>query len=198
MGVRVTDDETPLGELLQRPAHAEAQARRAVVPFDQWVASNSQRLLRFAYVITGSQSAAEETLQSTLAKAYEKWERISSVENPVSYVRRMIVNAHISWWRRIGRRQDGSASSTDDNVGMIDLAAPDFTDQITLSELVWQCCLELPPMQRAAVVLRFYEDLTYAEIAAILKCPEATARSRVHRGLVALRLAIEDEEDRDD
>jgi RNA polymerase sigma-70 factor (sigma-E family) len=194
----MTDDETQLGELFPRSARAEAQARRAIVPFDEWVVSNSERLLRFAYVITGSKSAAEEALQSTLAKAYEKWERISSVENPVSYVRRMIVNAHVSWWRRIGSRQARSASLPDDNVGMIDLAAPDFTDQITLSELVWQCCLELPPMQRAAVVLRFYEDLTYAEIAAILKCPEATARSWVHRGLVALRLAIEDEEDRDD
>jgi RNA polymerase sigma-70 factor (sigma-E family) len=194
----VTDDETQLGELLPRSDRADAKARRAIVPFDEWVASNSQRLLRFAYVITGSQSAAEEMLQSTLAKAYEKWDRISSVENPVSYMRRMIVNAHLSWWRRIGRRQARSESPSDDNGGMIDLTAPDFTDQITISELVWQCCLELPPMQRAAVVLRFYEDLTYAEIAAILKCPEATARSWVHRGLVALRLAIEDEEDRDD
>jgi RNA polymerase sigma factor (sigma-70 family) len=64
---------------------------------------------------------------------------------------------------------------------------------VTDVDRVWRLCASLPPNQRASVVLRFYEDLTYREIAAVLDCPEATARSHVHRALATLRTTIEQE-----
>jgi RNA polymerase sigma-70 factor (sigma-E family) len=163
------------------------------VDFDAWVTANGTALLRFAYAVVGEREAAEDAVQTSLARAYERWPRISRVDDLPAYVRRMILNAHVSWWRRIPRRERSV-----DGFGMIDLTGPDVGEQVTRSELIWECCKDLPPRQRAAIVLRFYEDLTYAQIAAVLGCAEATARSHVHRGLVALRLAIEDEEDRDE
>ena len=69
-------------------------------------------------------------------------------------------------------------------------AAPvsdDFTEQVGASAHVWQLCGELRPAQRAAVVLRFWADASYAEIADALGCTESTARSHVHRAIAALR-----------
>lgn len=67
---------------------------------------------------------------------------------------------------------------------------------MTDAEVAWQLCESLPPLQRAAVALRFYDDLDYAEIAGILGCAEATARSHVHRALTRLRTRlIEDDTD---
>ena len=65
--------------------------------------------------------------------------------------------------------------------------APDHAERLGRADAVWAVCRELPPRQRAAVVLRFYEDLEYAEIGELLGCSEATVRSHVHRALTALR-----------
>jgi RNA polymerase sigma-70 factor (sigma-E family) len=162
----------------------EASARPA---FDDWVAARGPSLLRFAFVVTGSQHAAEDALQDALARACEKWARVSSTQDPDSYVRRMVVNAHISRWRRTRRESPVSTFRDGDS-------HPDPADRVGTGDAVWSVCRELPPRQRAAVVLRFYEDLEYAEIATLLGCSEATARSHVHRALGALRSRLAEED----
>lgn len=147
--------------------------------FDAWVEARAAALLRFGYLVTGSQHAAEDAVQSALVAVCEKWSRISRTDDPDSYVRRMIVNAHISAWRRFGRRESV--------VETVHERAADPTAGVDDSDAVWRLCATLPRQQRAAVVLRFYEDLGYAEIAAILGVAEPTARSHVHRALAALR-----------
>jgi RNA polymerase sigma factor (sigma-70 family) len=67
--------------------------------------------------------------------------------------------------------------------------------RLAASDAVWQVCQALPRQQRAAVVLRFYEDLDYAEIAAVLDLAEPTVRSHVHRALAALRVELSAQED---
>jgi RNA polymerase sigma-70 factor (sigma-E family) len=162
------------------PETDRAAAAAAAPSFDDWVAARGASLLRFGYVVTGSQHAAEDAVQDALARACEKWERVVRTDDPDSYVRRMIVNAHISRWRRT--RRESPVDSWRDEA-----AQPDVADLLGTGEAVWEVCRSLPPRQRAAVVLRFYEDLEYAEIAAVLGCTEATARSHVHRALGALR-----------
>lgn len=148
--------------------------------FDDWVAARVPALLRFAYLVTGSQHAAEDAVQGALTMVCEKWARVSRTDDPDVYVRRMVVNAHVSSWRRTGRRElsvaDVRESSSDDPA-----------DSVARDDAVWQVCSALPPQQRAAVVLRFYEDLDYPEIARVLGIAEVTVRSHVHRGLAALR-----------
>jgi len=73
--------------------------------FDEWVTASAPALARFAYLVTGDQAAAEDALQEALVTACARWSRIVRTDDPGAYVRRMIANAHISWWRRIGRRE---------------------------------------------------------------------------------------------
>jgi RNA polymerase sigma-70 factor (sigma-E family) len=165
-----------------RPTDAAARPS-----FDDWVTARGPSLLRFAFVVTGSQHAAEDALQDALARACEKWVRVSTAQDPDSYVRRMVVNAHISRWRRTRRESPVSTFRDGD-------PHPDPADRLGTEDAVWSVCLGLPARQRAAVVLRFYEDLEYAEIATLLGCSEATARSHVHRALGALRSRLAEED----
>jgi RNA polymerase sigma-70 factor (sigma-E family) len=158
--------------------------------FDDWVEARVAALLRFAYLVTGSQHAAEDAVQSALTRACEKWSRVRRTTDPDAYVRRMVVNAHVTAWRRSGRRELSVAEVRDTQVG-------DHAGPVVTGDAVWRVCATLPPRQRAAVVLRYYEDLEYAEIAAILGVAQATARSHVHRALAAMRAELE-QEDHDD
>lgn len=161
---------------------------RGVTDFEAWAEARLSGLLRFAYLVTGSQHAAEDAVQAALTRACEKWSRVSRTDDPDRYVRRMVVNEHVSGWRRTVRRETSVAEVRD--------TAVDPTAVVDESDAVWRVCSTLPRQQRAAVVLRFYEDLEYAEIAALLECSETTVRSHVHRALNALRAALTTQEDR--
>jgi RNA polymerase sigma-70 factor (sigma-E family) len=159
--------------------------------FEEWVVARAPTLLRFAYLVTGSAHAAEDAVQSALAAACPRWDRICATDDPERYVRRMIANAHVSAWRRFGRRQSVVA-----DVAPADEAADPATG-VAEHDAVWRVCRALPERQRAAVVLRFYEDLDYPEIAATLGCAESTVRSQVHRALAALRVELTRQEAED-
>ncbi|HYJ69298.1 MAG TPA: SigE family RNA polymerase sigma factor [Nocardioidaceae bacterium] len=159
------------------------------VTFEEWVAARGQSLLRFAYLVTGDPIAAEDAVQEGLVSACARWPRIRTADDPEAYVRRMIANAHISWWRRVIRRESPVAEVRSDQ--------PTVDPDSAETQAVWELCATLPRRQRAAVVLRFYEGLTYAEIGRILDCGEATVRSQVHRALAALRARLESEGDGD-
>ena len=165
----------------ERPTTRAADVRR-------WVEARVAALLRFAYLVTGSQHAAEDAVQSALTSACEKWSRVSRTDDPDAYVRRMVVNAHVSGWRRTA-----GASRRSPRCGR--RRRPTRPTGVAGADAVWRVCQALPRQQRAAVVLRFYEDLEYAEIAAILGVTEATVRSHVHRALAALRAELTAQED---
>jgi RNA polymerase sigma-70 factor (sigma-E family) len=170
-------------------AVTKEHAAASELSFDDWVEVRVPALLRFAYLVTGSQHAAEDAVQAALTRACERWSRVRRTTDPDAYVRRMVVNAHISAWRRGGRRELSVAEVRDTEVA-------DHAVVVATGDAVWRVCGTLPPQQRAAVVLRYYEDLEYAEIAAILGVTQATVRSHVHRALAAMRAELEG--DRDD
>lgn len=153
-----------------------------VTDFESYVAARGPALLRLALLLTGNTHDAQDVVQDALSRALPRWDRIAGTGDPDAYVRRMVVNAHVSWWRRLRRRETpvsevrpvGSAPAADTGV----------------DRALWEACGRLPRDQRVAVVLRYYEQLSYAEIAALTEVAEATARSRVHRGLAALRRAM--------
>ncbi len=155
--------------------------------YEEWVTERVPSLLRFAYLVTRSQDAAEEAVQSALTDALRHWERVRRTQDPDAYVRRMVVNAHVSAWRRWGRRETAVAEVREQEHG-------DPADIQVRRDLVWEVCGELPTRQRAAVVLRFYEDLDYPEIAGVLGISEVTARTHVHRALTALRARLTEED----
>jgi RNA polymerase sigma factor (sigma-70 family) len=101
----------------------------------------------------------------------------------------MVVNAHTSWWRRFRRRETPVPEAF--THGTAEPPADDERDR------VWRACLALPEAQRVAVVLRYYEQLEYAEIAALTGVAEGSVRSRVSRGLTALRTSLGEEHEDD-
>jgi RNA polymerase sigma-70 factor (sigma-E family) len=166
--------------LTGRDGELEVGLAGTAVDFDTWVAARGPGLLRLAYTLTGNRSDAEDVVQEALARALPRWSRISRVENVDAYVRRMVINAHTSWWRRWKRRESPVAELRDSTV---DAPGEAFDDRHRL----WLACQALPEVQRTAVVLRYYEQLEYAEIADLTGVREGSVRSRVSRGLSALR-----------
>ena len=163
------------------------RSRTVVVDFDDWVAARGPALLRLAYVLTGSRADAEDVVQDALSRALPRWSRISTLDDPDAYVRRMVVNAHVSWWRRMRRREVPVESVRERAVA--DGPSTEERDRI------WRACRALPPDPRTAIVLRFYEDLDYADIAALTGVREGSVRSRVSRGMAVLRQELGDDDE---
>ena len=163
----------------------EVGATAVPVPaaFDDWVAVRGPALLRLAYVLTGNTTDAEDVVQDALSRALPRWERISQVEDVDAYVRRMLVNAHTSWWRKFRRRESPAA---DVRTGEV-VVGPGEGLAADERARLWAACRALPVDQRTAVVLRYYEQLEYDEIAALTGVREGTVRSRVSRGIAVLR-----------
>ena len=158
--------------------------------FADWMAARQGALVRTAFLLTGSQHAAEDLAQTTLTKLYLAWDRIADREHVDAYARRALVNEHRSTWRRTSRRLE-----------VLSDAPPDPGQEAAAydgdREAVWQFVQGLPPRQRAVIVLRYYEDLSEAEIASLLGISAGTVKSQASRALAALRARVPaQEEDR--
>ena len=151
--------------------------------FDDFVRTRSVALQRFAYLLTGNAEDAADLVQDALAGLYPRWERVSTAGDPEPYVRRSIVNSRITRWRRSPERPAADPAVLDGVVADAQAAVAD-------ADLFGRLFATLPARQRAALVLRFYEDLGFAEIARQLDCAEPTARSLVHRALADLRTRL--------
>ncbi|WP_049574269.1 SigE family RNA polymerase sigma factor [Nonomuraea sp. SBT364] len=149
-------------------------ADRAI--FQDFVSARSDRLLRTAYLLTRDWGTAEDLLQESLAKAWFAW---SGVDEPESYVRRVLVTTYTSWWRRRWRSE--LPSDTIPDVAVTDAHADG-------REELWRAVGRLPPRQRAVIVLRFYEDLAVTEVAELMGCAAGTVKSQTAKALAALRV----------
>ncbi|MEV6925639.1 SigE family RNA polymerase sigma factor [Dactylosporangium sp. NPDC051485] len=149
--------------------------------FHEYVYARGPALMRLACLLTGDPHRAEDLLQEVLVSAYAKWHRISTAERPDVYVRRMLVNANISWWRRLTNREVAVDTVPDRGGG------GDHEQAVADRDAMWRLVSTLPPKQRAVLVLRYYEDLSDAAIAEILSCSTVTVRTHAMRGLATLR-----------
>jgi RNA polymerase sigma-70 factor (sigma-E family) len=154
--------------------------------FSAYVAARGEALLRFAYVLTGSHADAQDVVQIALSRALPRWDRIRAVDDVDAYVRRMVLNAHVSAWRRF-RRKESPVPDVRPPRGALSPDPADAVLDAASDETVWLACARLASTQRVAIVLRYYEGLSFKEIADLVGCAEATARSRVFRGLGVLR-----------
>ena len=152
--------------------------------FRDFVAGRAHALLRAAYALTGDRHAAEDLVQSALAKAFARWRRISE---PEPYVRKMIYHEFVSSWRVQQRRGEFVVAQLPDRGDGTQLEA-DTALRLRLRDAL----LLLPPRQRAVLVLRYFEDLTVAQTAAVLSCRAGTVASQASRALVKLRELVPD------
>lgn len=155
---------------------------RAPPGFDDFVAARSSRLLRVAYLLTRDWAHAEDLLQTALAKAWPVWQRIEG--DPEPYIRKIIANTYASWWRRRWTAAELPTGKLPEEPA----AGRDVAGQVDDRERLWQALGRLPRRQRAVVVLRYFEDLSTAEIADVLGCSIGTVKSQCSRALAKLRL----------
>jgi RNA polymerase sigma-70 factor (sigma-E family) len=152
-----------------------------IVTFDEYVAARLPALLRYAVMLTGDPHLAEDVVQDAMVRVHGHWDRIQRAEAPDAYVRRMVTNTYLGW-RRSGwfRRSVAMAQVPDAVVG-------DSADARAARDELWSRLAQLSSRQRAALVLRYYEDLPDAEIAEVMGCAVGTVRSLISRALSALR-----------
>jgi RNA polymerase sigma-70 factor (sigma-E family) len=150
--------------------------------FEEFVALRGPTLVRLARGLLKDPHLAEDVVQDVLARALLQWERVSAARDVDAYVRRMVVNACTSWFRRAARRE-----RVTDQPLVLDKPVADRTGQFVDRELLIALLRRLPAKQRAVLVLRHYEGLSDTDIALTLNCSEVTVRSNAHRGLARLR-----------
>ena len=151
--------------------------------FAEFVGARWGSLYRLSYLLAASPSGAEDLLQTTLEKAYVNWSRIGRMEFAEAYVRRMLVTTLVSSRRRAWRGEQPfghlpEAAGASEELPVLDRA------------LLWPLVCALPVRQRAVIVLRYYEDLTEAQIADVLGCAPGTVKSQSSAAIGALRRAL--------
>ncbi|TCO55012.1 SigE family RNA polymerase sigma factor [Actinocrispum wychmicini] len=154
--------------------------------FDQFVGDRLDRLLRYATAMSCDRYLAQDIVQEVLLRAQRRWDRIAAMDAPYLYVQRMVTNEYLSWRRRRAARDIASAP------GVMEALTPPVGDPATRHaerDAMRARIAVLPRKQRAAIVLRYYEDRTDAEIGTVLNCSESTVRSHISRALTALRAA---------
>jgi RNA polymerase sigma-70 factor (sigma-E family) len=156
--------------------------------FEGFIRIRSDRLLRLAFLVTGNWDDARDAVQDALEGVLPHWGRLADSDKRDAYVRRCVVNACLAIIRRRGR----SRPTAEPQLLPQAKVQADPAWAIANADEAWRLCTSLPPQQRAAVVLRYYQDLSFAEIGTALGCPEATARSHVHRALAVMRTRLEE------
>ena len=150
--------------------------------FEEFVADHGQSLLRLAFVLTGDRHLAEDLAQTALADAYRHWRKVAAARAPEAYVRRMLVNAHLSWRRRrwtTERPAEPAEASTSP------LADPG--EAVAARDHIRVLLTGLAPRARTVLVLRYYADLDDAGIAAAMGVSESSVRATASRALASLR-----------
>jgi RNA polymerase sigma-70 factor (sigma-E family) len=154
--------------------------------FEEYFRERRVALFRFALMLTGDPALADEVVSDVLSTAFERWVQVAAADNVHAYVRRMVVNEYLGWRRRRIR-----TAPVADLTAVAD-PARDHGEAYGDHEELLAELRQLPAKQRAAVVLRYYEGLSFAEIAAELGSGENAVRSNISRALARLRIAMAD------
>lgn len=153
--------------------------------FDDFVRAELPALTRFTGALAGDRSLAEDILSDALLKVAGRWRRISGLADPVAYVRRVIVTTYLSDRRKTQRRRTDPAG----DLAVLDRAGPDVTSAVIARDEVDRLLAQLPPQQKAVIVLRYLLDEPDERIAEVLGCTPGTVRSHLSHARAALRLA---------
>jgi len=160
------------------------------VTFDEYVRVRGPALVRLAWLIAGDRHLGEDLVQEVLTRAYPRWKRIVAGGSPDMYLRRMLVNSHVSWRRKRSSTEVADGAERVERADHADVGA-----EATEREAAWRLITRLPPNQRVTIVLRFYEDLDDAAIAEILGCSPGTVRTHAMRALATLRQHLDPAEE---
>lgn len=150
--------------------------------FGEFVEASLPGLLRYGHALTGNPHDAADLVQSVLEKIGSRWTHVQrKTGDPIAYIRRSMANAHISRWRRTRKES---------LVADIPETRPSAPADPFEHEPLWQAVRALPPRQRAVIVLRYYEELSEAEIANSLGVSQGTIKSQASKAMTALRSTL--------
>ena len=152
--------------------------------FHDFVVARSGALAGLARLLAADADAAEDLLQVVLLRAWRSWRRVRQAESPEAYLRKIMVNAAVSGWRRRWRAESPADP-------LPEMPSDDQYRAVADRDYVIRAVRALPARQRAAVVLRYFSDLDDAEIADALGCSVSTVRSQISRALTSLRVAAD-------
>lgn len=162
-------------------------ARRDRQAFTEFAAARSRSLHRAAYLMVGDEQLAQDLVQEALTKTYVAWPRLRDPSKAEAYTRKAITTTAISWFRRKGWDNERATEH------LPEAEAREHADQVVQREWVWNALQALPARQRAAIVLRYYEDLTESQTAAAMGCAVGTVKSQVSSGIAKLRQQLGDD-----
>jgi RNA polymerase sigma-70 factor (sigma-E family) len=163
-------------------------SRQDRAQFAEFVHARASALHRAAYLMVGDPQLAQDLVQEALTKTYVAWPRLRDPRNAEAYCRKAITTTAISWFRRRSWNNERPTEHLPDQTRG---AGPEAG--VVERDAVWRALQELPPRQRAALVLRFYEDLTEAQTADAMGCAVGTVKSQVSAALSKLRTRLGDE-----
>ncbi len=167
-------------KMYQPPGVKVDEEQRRV--FDDFARARMPELLRFGHALTGNRHAAADLVQDALERTMLAWPRVEKQGDPEGYVRRIMVNRNISIWRR--RRRETLVLEVPENARRTD---PGGTEPPVRDFALWERIRALPPRQRTVIVLRYYEDFSEAQIAAVMGSSVGTVKSQASRALATLR-----------
>ena len=160
---------------MSRPGSGASRRTSAPSRFDEVYAEQRDPMVRLAYLLTGSQPAAEDLVHDVFLRVRD---RLDGVDQPAAYLRRSVTNACWSWHRRRQREASIPADRPVVVAGTSDIE-------------MWDALGRLPPRRRSVLILRYYLDLPEAEVARILGWRLGTVKSTTHRALADLRQALD-------
>ncbi|MFD4545797.1 SigE family RNA polymerase sigma factor [Streptomyces sp. NPDC058466] len=152
--------------------------------FRTWVLEHRTRLRTTAFLLCGDWYLADDLVQDALGRLYSRWGRVVAAGDPRAYVRRILCNLHTDYRRRPARREISEA-----DVGT--LRSHPHTSMDERDDDLIAALLTIPAGQRTMLVLRFFEDLSVEQTAALLKTSPGNVKSQTSRGLEALRSALQ-------
>lgn len=157
--------------------------------FREFVVARSPSLLRTAWMLTGDPVAAEDLLQTALARSWPHWARIADGQ-PDAYVRKVMVRVNASWR---SRRWNQETPTPEADLRQQHHESPHGNDPTRLDDrlILLKALATLPVRQRQAVVLRFFDDLSVAAVSETMGCSIGTVKSQSAKGLAKLREALE-------
>ena len=176
-----------------RPATG-ARAQRAKADFEQFVTASSDALLRTAYLVVWDPVEAEDLVQECLLAVARRWPRVRRMDHPHAYARRVLVNLALDGAKRRTRhRQELVGDDTATLAEVPDESSARRLHAVGVRAELIEGLGTLPPRQRAVLVLRYFEDLSEAQVAELLGCSIGTVKSTASRGLTRLQAALSPE-----
>ncbi|MGW7824830.1 SigE family RNA polymerase sigma factor [Streptomyces puniciscabiei] len=157
--------------------------------FEEYVNGTAGRLLRTAFLLTGDLHHAEDLLQTAYERTARHWRRVSRGGDPEAYTRKILTNLAIDRGRKRRRGHDQPVGAPEDVelLARVESGTAGFEEAHALGDLLDGALAQLPPRQRAVVVLRYWCDLSEQEIAHILGVTAGTVKSQASRALATLR-----------